>query len=78
MKIVFPKEVGVPLTPELLNPTSVKRIIDGNEASDELQGEVSGQIVTIKFIKVGPVSETYKFTIDNVKNPPSEDPSEPF
>ena len=34
LKIVFPKEVGVPQTPAELNPTSVKRIIDGNEVSD--------------------------------------------
>lgn len=39
---------------------------------------MSGQTIIVTFVKVAPTTETYKFSLDNMKNPPSEMESSGF
>lgn len=72
LKFTVPPEVKLPSTIEELNIQGLPRTVDGESVKDELIVEMSGQTVIVNFVKVAPTTETYKFTLDNIKNPPSE------
>lgn len=78
LQITFPSQITLPATIEELNILSVPRTVDDQKVSDVLKVEMSGQTVFITFIKVGSVSQTYTWTIENIKNPPSTIPSDTF
>ena len=78
LKFSVPPEVTLPGTVEELNVQPLPRIVDGESVSDDLRVDFSGQTVIVTFVKVAPTTETYKFTLDNIKNPPSEQRSGGF
>ena len=45
---------------------------------DELSVQISGKTLIITFIKAAVSDQTYKWTLDNITNPPSVLPSDPF
>ena len=78
LKFTVPDQVTLPATIEDLNITPLERSVAGSQVKDELLIERSGQTLIITFTKVAPITETYKWTLDNIRNPPSERPSDPF
>lgn len=78
LTFVFPEQIRLPRTVEELNITPLPRIVNGVEVLDELQVEISGSKIIITFVKVAPTTQTYKWTLSNIANPPSEQTSGAF
>jgi len=77
-KFTVPSQITLPATDDELEITPLPRTIDGIEVRDEMKVVTSGNLVIITFIKVAATTETYKWTLSNIQNPPSEKTSDPF
>lgn len=75
--ITFPPQVTLPDI-SFLNIASQARIVDQLSVKDEIQAVINGQTVIITFTKVAPLTGTYMWTVDNIGNPRSLQPSDPF
>ena len=78
IKYTVPDQVTLPATIEEFNITPLARSVAGVQVKDELLIERSGQTLIVKFTKVAPTTETYKWALDNIRNPHSEMESDPF
>lgn len=78
VQFVFPQEVTLPPADDLkISPIS--RLVGGASVTDDVMiDKVSDHKVSITFKKVAPTSNTYKWQILNIKNPPSTKPSSTF
>jgi len=66
-------------TPLDLIVVPIARVVGGVSVTDDIIIEKQGSHqVGITFKKVAPTTETYKWQILNLKNPPSTKPSAPF
>lgn len=76
--IEFPPQVILPDTVDELNIIPVPRTSLGVEVVDVLEAEISGQVLTITYISVAVNQAAYHFRIENIQNPYSTEPSDPF
>lgn len=78
VQFVFPQEVTLPPATDLkISPIS--RLVGGASVTDDVMiDKLSDHKVSITFKKVAPTSNTYKWQILNLKNPPSTKPSSTF
>lgn len=78
LTFVVPDEIKLPPSAEDLEITPLPRTVNGVQVLDELLVEISGKKIIVTFINVAPTTETYKFTLTNINNPPSERTSGSF
>ena len=77
-RFTFPSEIVLPSDTKDLNIASIVREVNDVEVSDDLDVEIAGNTVFVKFSKVADSTGTYRWTLDNIRNPPSTKPSSSF
>ena len=77
LEFKFPPEVTLPQKGDL-KVKPLPRIKDNVEKTDDVLIDLKDDKVLLTFLSVAPADGTYSWQIENIKNPPSTKPTEPF
>ena len=79
LSFTVPSQLVVPSDATDLHITSISRVVGSDtDVTDVLSVNVAGNTIVVTFVTAGAANNVYRFSLDNIVNPPSSLPSDPF
>ena len=79
LSFTVPPQLVVPSDATDLHITSISRVVGSDtDVTDVLSVNVAGNTIVVTFVTAGAANNVYRFSLDNIINPPSSLPSDPF